>query len=119
MVSQMRKTMIDIAFKQTNTIKAWMYLVNSTHFLQNVKRCISFNDITGETIEAAIVFEYSIKYLLRCLHLQINKTFVGIHSEDIAFVLTVPAIWGDKAKMFMREAAMKVLLKNISRYTCT
>lgn len=32
----------------------------------------------------------------------------GTFSEkDIDFVLTVPAIWGDEAKLFMREAAMQ------------
>lgn len=28
--------------------------------------------------------------------------------DDIDFVLTVPAIWDDTAKMFMREAAVQV-----------
>lgn len=28
--------------------------------------------------------------------------------DDIDFVLTVPAIWDDTAKMFMREAAIQV-----------
>ena len=31
-------------------------------------------------------------------------------ADDIEYVLTVPAIWGDKAKMFMREAASNVTL---------
>lgn len=115
-----RLEMIEKAFQQSNTIKAWIYLINNTLFvLQNVKRYLSFNDITGETIEAAIVFEYSIRYLLKCLHHQINRNYVGINSEDIAFVVTVPAIWGDKAKMFMREAAIKVLFKNKFQYKCT
>ena len=30
--------------------------------------------------------------------------------DDIDFVLTVPAIWDDTAKMFMREAAIQVWL---------
>lgn len=29
-------------------------------------------------------------------------------SDDILWVLTVPAIWSDQAKQFMREAAMQV-----------
>ena len=33
-----------------------------------------------------------------------------ILETDIDFVLTVPAIWGDAAKMFMREAAIQVSL---------
>ena len=31
-------------------------------------------------------------------------------ADDIEYVLTVPAIWGDKAKMFMREAASNVII---------
>ena len=32
----------------------------------------------------------------------------GITVESIRWVLTVPAIWSDSAKQFMREAAEKV-----------
>lgn len=31
-----------------------------------------------------------------------------ITEKDIHFVVTVPAIWDDKAKLIMREAAMEV-----------
>jgi hypothetical protein len=34
----------------------------------------------------------------------------GILPGDIRWVLTVPAIWNDGAKQFMREAAEKVSL---------
>lgn len=40
---------------------------------------------------------------------------VTIRSEkDIHWVLTVPAIWNDLAKRFMREAAVDVSLLNLS-----
>lgn len=39
---------------------------------------------------------------------EIKKSIVGATCSDVEFVLTVPAIWGDKAKMFMREAAIAV-----------
>jgi hypothetical protein len=32
----------------------------------------------------------------------------GIRNSDIHWVLTVPAIWNDAAKQFMREAAEEV-----------
>lgn len=32
-------------------------------------------------------------------------------SDDILWVLTVPAIWSDQAKQFMREAAIQVFMK--------
>lgn len=41
--------------------------------------------------------------------IEMNKRVVSpIKEDDVDFVLTVPAIWGDAAKMFMREAAVKV-----------
>lgn len=33
----------------------------------------------------------------------------GVDIADIRWVLTVPAIWDDGAKQFMREAAVKVM----------
>lgn len=45
------------------------------------------------------------EHLLKALeHIQKDRITV----DDIYFVLTVPAIWDDTAKMFMREAAVKV-----------
>ena len=50
------------------------------------------------------VFGESIRYLKdHALH-QLGGTF----DDDIQWVLTVPAIWDDSAKQFMRLAAEKV-----------
>lgn len=47
------------------------------------------------------------KHLLK----DIEEKLAGeITMDDIHFVLTVPAIWDDTAKMFMREAAVDVML---------
>ena len=43
---------------------------------------------------------------------------VGVNMEDILWVLTVPAIWDDTAKMFMKEAAKLVIIYAISYMTC-
>lgn len=37
-----------------------------------------------------------------------KKQMTGIEESDVMWVLTVPAIWDDKSKQFMREAAEKV-----------
>lgn len=60
-------------------------------------------------MDAIKVFTHCInhmkEHLLKALeYIQIDKITV----DDIYFVLTVPAIWDDTAKMFMREAAVKV-----------
>lgn len=55
------------------------------------------------------VFSICIKHLKDSMLVEMNKRIAStIKEDDIDFVLTVPAIWGDAAKMFMREAAVKV-----------
>nr|XP_034300194.1 heat shock 70 kDa protein 12A [Crassostrea gigas] len=76
-----------------------------------VKRHITCNDITGKPLEAKKVFEHCIRCLKKSLQQQIEKSYVGTHDNDIEYVLTVPAIWGDKAKLFMREAAVEAGIK--------
>ncbi|XP_062613904.1 heat shock 70 kDa protein 12A-like [Saccostrea cucullata] len=77
----------------------------------SVSRHIICKDIKGKTLEAGTVFMHCIKYLKNHLFDEIKKSLVGIPEDDIDFILTVPAIWGDKAKMFMREAALKAGIK--------
>ena len=56
-------------------------------------------------MSAMTVFSECIRYLRRHLVLQIAKTVTSVSESDIKWVITVPAIWNDKAKRFMREAA--------------
>lgn len=37
-----------------------------------------------------------------------------LQEKDIKFVLTVPAIWSDRSKQFMRDAADKVWILKLS-----
>lgn len=64
-------------------------------------------------MRAMKIFSISIKYLkdsmLDTMNLRIAEG--EILKKDIDFVLTVPAIWGDEAKRFMREAAIEVRWK--------
>ena len=76
-------------------------------------------DGNGHTMNAMKVFSASIKYL--------KDHFVGkieslkLVENDIHWVLTVPAIWKDNAKQFMREAAQQVffLFAILNFYICT
>ena len=64
----------------------------------------------GKSLKALDVFSHSMRHL--------KDTALGVFREstgddefsvtDIKWVLTVPAIWSDAAKQFMREAAYKV-----------
>lgn len=57
---------------------------------------------------ALIVFTESLKYLIDFLLNDARKQQSEIHLQDIKWIVTVPAIWSDPAKAFMRKAAVGV-----------
>ncbi|XP_022321480.2 heat shock 70 kDa protein 12A-like isoform X1 [Crassostrea virginica] len=63
------------------------------------------SDIRGKKLPAVVVFSHAIKYLKDHLHDALNTKGIDIQDGDIEWVLTVPAIWNDPAKQFMRQAA--------------
>ncbi|XP_060582273.1 heat shock 70 kDa protein 12B-like [Ruditapes philippinarum] len=63
-------------------------------------------DDKGMDMPAMIVFTESLKYLKDHLLKTLERTSVDIKPQDIHWVITVPAIWTDSAKQFMREAAI-------------
>lgn len=79
-------------------------------FKQRVHRETKCSDEYGREVNAIQVFIHSIRYLKNHLIQALNKSTTGVKmtENDINFVLTVPAIWDDTAKMFMHEAAKKV-----------
>ncbi|KAK3605681.1 hypothetical protein CHS0354_013478 [Potamilus streckersoni] len=75
---------------------------------EGLKRTSMIEDETGKKCLALNVFALSIKCLKIHLMEMLKKQETGVEEEDIFWVLTVPAIWNDAAKQFMREAAKKV-----------
>ena len=70
------------------------------------------NDITGKVMKALDVFSICIMHLKENLLTEMNKRFaVDVSEKDVHYVLTVPGIWGNAAKMFMRKAAAQVRSK--------
>lgn len=65
-------------------------------------------DICGKSLLALDVFSLSIKALMDHLFKPINDQVNDIQIEDVLWVLTVPAIWNDNAKLFMRKSAEQV-----------
>ena len=60
-------------------------------------------------MKALIVFSEAINYIKRTAIKGINQARVKpIDETTIQWVLTVPAIWDDSSKQFMRDAAEKV-----------
>ena len=59
---------------------------------------------------AKTVFRECIKHLKEQLLHALEKKATTFTLDDIHWVLTVPAIWSDAAKQFMRESAAEVSL---------
>lgn len=83
-----------------------MLLNNSC--LQSLNRHTGVEDILGKPEEALKLVAMSLKYLRGHLLETANKQKFEILEKDIRYVITVPAIWDDNAKQFMREAAVLV-----------
>ncbi|KAL3878196.1 hypothetical protein ACJMK2_030564 [Sinanodonta woodiana] len=74
---------------------------------KHLSRDLMISDATGKNMPAIDVFACAIQFLSMDL-LQTCKNQVSqIEESDIRWVLTVPAIWSDAAKQFMRESAEK------------
>jgi len=56
------------------------------------------------------VFSRSIEALKTHLYQILGDRGIRVEPTDIKWVLTVPAIWDDAAKEFMREAAEQVYM---------
>ena len=71
-------------------------------------------------MNAMKVFSESIKYL-KDHFVEKIESVKHVVETDIHWVLTVPAIWKDNAKQFMREAAQQVFFLSVilNFYICT
>ena len=65
------------------------------------------------------MFGYGIKYLKDHLFGRVKRTLPETRDDDIRYVLTVPAIWNEGAKLFMKEAAKIVRLNQLKTIICT
>ena len=63
-------------------------------------------------VPAVEIFAHAIECLRMKLFEQLDKDKTVLSQDDILYVLTVPAIWDDAAKDFMRKAAITVRVPN-------
>ncbi|XP_052761269.1 heat shock 70 kDa protein 12A-like [Mya arenaria] len=80
-----------------------MVLHNNEHLTKDV----TVEDFSGKQMAAFPLFVMSIKYLREHLLKAVTTQKIGLEETDILYVLTVPAIWDDNAKRFMRDAAIE------------
>lgn len=79
------------------------------NFMQ-ISRDMEITDDSGKKMKALKVFGAIIEYLKTHILKLLDKRGSEFVNEDIHWILTVPAIWTDSAKQFMREAAYTVNL---------
>ncbi|XP_045193641.2 heat shock 70 kDa protein 12A-like [Mercenaria mercenaria] len=88
--------------------KNWYYFRRfkmKLHETNGLKRTTLISDETGKQLPALTVFSKSIECLKNHLIDLLGKKNFDVKEDEIKWVLTVPAIWDDTAKGFMREAA--------------
>ncbi|XP_071128424.1 heat shock 70 kDa protein 12A-like [Mytilus edulis] len=77
------------------------------HLRKDVSEGMMIHDIRGGKLPAIDVFSTAIRALKDHALKHVEKGGNHIKLEEIKWVLTVPAIWTDKAKTFMRLSAEK------------
>ncbi|XP_052795789.1 heat shock 70 kDa protein 12A-like [Mya arenaria] len=74
---------------------------------------VTIEDKEGKQMKAIDIFTMAIEYFVHQLVATVTdkNRLDGLNftpSKDIHWMVTVPAIWNDKSKLFMRNAAVKV-----------
>ncbi|XP_053400356.1 heat shock 70 kDa protein 12A-like isoform X2 [Mercenaria mercenaria] len=82
----------------------------------DLSKGLEVTDLSGKVkIPAISAFSMAIRYLKDHVLATLNEKRSGkliIDESDVHFVLTVPAIWDDRARLFMREAAADAGIPN-------
>lgn len=76
---------------------------------QNVNRDLKISDDSGRASLLALeVFSQTIKSLKYHFENTVTGRALQFDPGNVLYVVTVPAIWKQSAKLFMKEAAMQV-----------
>ncbi|KAL3879862.1 hypothetical protein ACJMK2_032141 [Sinanodonta woodiana] len=107
----------ELASVGNNEHKCWYYFSRFKMMLHEkmvLDRNIYIEDETQKSVSAKTVFSLVIRYLKEDMLKNIKDRLSSgsIREDEITWVLTVPAIWTDAAKQFMREAAVEAGIKN-------
>ncbi|KAK3578318.1 hypothetical protein CHS0354_004228 [Potamilus streckersoni] len=102
----------ELASDDNNEHKRWYYFRRFKMMLHGklgLDRNIDLEDETQKSLPAKTVFSLTIRYLKEDMLKNSKDKLSSGHliEDEITWVLTVPAIWTDAAKQFMREAAIE------------
>ncbi|KAL3858892.1 hypothetical protein ACJMK2_009141 [Sinanodonta woodiana] len=82
------------------------------HEREGLTKSSKLEDASGKKMKAIVVFSKSIECLMKVLMEMLDRQGVPVKPTEIHWVLTVPAIWDDPSKQFMREAAVMAGIKS-------
>lgn len=104
-----------IQLAENDEHKDWYYFQHFKMQLYNklcLKRNILIQDAMGKAMPAEKIFTSAIRFLKDHLLHTISNRGIEFSDNDILWILTVPAVWNEPAKQFMREAAVEAGLKS-------
>ncbi|KAL3831479.1 hypothetical protein ACJMK2_023220 [Sinanodonta woodiana] len=93
----------------------WYYFSRfkmTLHGQTEIRRDMELIDDQGHKMPAMKVFSEAIKYLKSQMWQSLREKIPDIRDTDIHWIITVPAIWDDGAKQFMREAGQEAGIPN-------
>ncbi|XP_063447158.1 heat shock 70 kDa protein 12A-like [Mytilus trossulus] len=88
-----------------------MKSVGMLELLKDIRKDFELLDAGRKSISAKAVFSAAIGFLKDHFVQQMQWRKLGAFEDDIFWVVSVPAIWNDSAKQFMRESAEKAGIK--------
>ncbi|CAG2237770.1 unnamed protein product [Mytilus edulis] len=74
---------------------------------EDISTNMEIEDVRGNSLPAIDVFAAAIGALTHHMMEHVERQRINLQPNEIKWVLTVPAMWTDKAKEFMRECAEK------------
>ena len=77
-------------------------------YFQEIRGDAKLKEENGKELQSLTVFRYTIQYLKQHLVNVVRNSSPDVRDTDVRWVITVPAIWKDSAKKFMRQAAEEV-----------
>ncbi|CAG2250413.1 unnamed protein product [Mytilus edulis] len=85
-----------------------MQLYSAVNAGEDIRVDFELLEVGGKSISAKAVFSAAIGFLKDHFIQQMHWRKLGTVEDDIFWVVSVPSIWNDSAKQFMRESAEKV-----------
>lgn len=82
-------------------------------FDQELNRYMELQATNGQRVLANIIFSHALRYFKDSCLKEINDGAIArepIDAMSVQWVITVPAIWRQSAKQFMRDSAIKVYI---------